>query len=137
MATWRLAKSLEVLRNQIDIRWSKRERDFDGTIGDVAHQKAGTSDHLPNASGVVTAFDLTNDPPNECHCALIAEAIRVSKDRRVKYLIFNHFICRAYAKVSVPAWKWAPYTGPNAHDHHLHISVVAERADDPAPWKIV
>ena len=133
--SWRLAESLEALRAQVNALAPKRSTRHDGMIGDTSHA-ARPSDHNPNSAGVVCAFDLTNDPPHEVHVALIAEAIRASKDSRAKYLIFNHFICRSYPKPGVPAWTWAPYTGPNSHSRHLHLSVFAAKADDPAPWKI-
>lgn len=132
---WRLAKSLEVLRVQINDRWPNRAKGFDGSIGDAAHQ-ARASDHDPNSAGVVCAIDITNDPQHEVHCAIIAEAIRSAREPRLKYLIFNHFMLRSYAKPGIPAWTWAPYVGGNAHDHHLHISVLAEKVDDPTPWPI-
>jgi hypothetical protein len=135
MTSWRLAKSLIQFRAQVDALSPKRDRTSDGSIGDLRHQSE-PSDHNPNDAGVVTAFDLDNDPPHEVHCALIAEAIRSSKDDRVKYVIFNYFIMRSYAKPGIPAWTWAPYIGKNSHSHHMHISVLAERADDDSPWLI-
>ena len=34
--------------------------------------------------------------------------------------------------------KWYPYSGKNAHNHHVHISVSgsAKLYDDPTPWKL-
>ena len=33
---------------------------------------------------------------------------------------------------------WRTYTGTNPHDHHCHISVVADaRGDDAGPWTLV
>lgn len=133
---WKLARSLETLRFQLNAMWPNRSASTDGSIGDARHS-AMQSDHNPNAAGVVCAIDVTNDPQHECHAALICEAIRASRDPRVKYLIFNHFMLRSYDKPGIPAWTWAPYTGPMPHDHHFHISVNANRADDTAPWRIV
>jgi len=33
---------------------------------------------------------------------------------------------------------WAVYTGPNAHEHHVHVSVLgdASKYDDAAPWDL-
>ena len=133
--TWRLARSLDVLRSQINRLASERSTESDGTKGDDAHA-ATKSDHNPNAAGVVCAIDITNDPTHEVHCQLIAEAIRASKDPRVSYMIFNGFMLRSYAKPNIPAWTWALYTGPSPHPHHIHISVRADRADDAGPWRI-
>ena len=36
-------------------------------------------------------------------------------------------------------WKWRAYTGPNAHKHHLHVSVCSNPAgydDGSSPWHI-
>jgi hypothetical protein len=131
----RLARPLEVLRAQIDALSPKRSTAWDGWIGDAAHA-ATKSDHNPNAQGVVNAIDITNDPPHEVHVAVIAEAIRASRDPRLSYMIHNGFMLRSYAKPNIPAWTWVPYTGPSAHEHHLHVSVTAEASLDAKPWRI-
>ena len=77
--TWRLARSLETLRSQIDEAWPERSIASDGSIGDTSHQ-ASKSDHNP-VNGIVHAIDVTNDPPHECHAALICEAIRAATTR--------------------------------------------------------
>ncbi len=132
---WRLAKSLTALRMQIDAAWPDRNRTSDGSIGNEAHQ-ATKSDHNPDAAGIVCAIDVTNDPTHEVHAQLLVEALRASRDKRIKYMIFAHFICRSYGKPGIPAWSWAPYTGINPHSHHFHLSVIAARADDKQPWRI-
>lgn len=132
--TWRLARSLETLRSQIDEAWPERSIASDGSIGDTNHQ-ALKSDHNP-VNGIVHAIDVTNDPPHECHAALICEAIRASHDPRLGYLIHNGFMLRSYDKPGIPAWSWAAYTGLSPHPHHFHISVKADRADDATPWRI-
>lgn len=133
--TWRLARSLETLRAQINAAWPDRSKATDGAVGDLRHQGI-KSDHDPDVNGIVKAIDVTNDPAHECHAALICEAIRASRDKRVAYLIFNHFMLRSYDKPGIPAWTWAEYTGEMPHDHHFHISVVADRADDTTQWRI-
>jgi hypothetical protein len=125
-----------VLRGQLDLAVPARDRSWDGTIGDARHS-AIASDHNPDERGKVCAMDITNDPPHELHVALIAEAIRKSQDDRVKYMIFNHFMLRSYDKPGIPKWTWAPYTNASLpHDHHLHISVLAEKSEDSRDWKI-
>jgi hypothetical protein len=57
----RIAKSLDVLRSQINKAHPNRSKVSDGWIGDTAHA-ARASDHNPNSGGVVTALDLTHDP---------------------------------------------------------------------------
>jgi hypothetical protein len=143
---WRAAKSLLILREHINVRAPKRSKKSDGLIGDAAHCKGpgwtGKSDHCLNISDgkvrVVTAMDLTHDKANGCDCGSITEAIRQSRDSRVKYVIFDGRWFRSYDKGSVTAWTWTPYPGKNPHSGHLHISVLPDpqeydRQDD---WSI-
>jgi lysozyme family protein len=134
---WRVAKSLEVLRDQINVLHPGRRRDNDGTIGDTAHQ-ARTSDHNPwvkdGAIGVVTALDITHDPAHGVDTYAMAETLRRNRDRRIKYVISNRRIFSS----QLHAWEWHPYTGANPHDHHVHISVLPDKAlyDDRTPWNL-
>lgn len=132
-AGWRLAKSLDVLRRQVDATAPQRKRTYDGTVGDRAHA-ARKSDHNPNDDGVVTALDLTHDPAGGCDCTALAAALVQSRDPRIKYLIFRG---RIVSSAKQP-WAWRPYTGANAHLSHLHISVDPDPAlyDDAKPWRI-
>lgn len=130
---WRLAKSLEVLRAQVNSKHPGRSKLSDGTIGDTAHQATG-SDHNPNAAGVVTALDLTHDPVHGFDSWKFAGLLRINKDPRIKYVISNG---RIFSSVVHP-WEWRPYTGPNKHAHHVHISVMGDPAlcDLVSEWKI-
>jgi hypothetical protein len=132
--TWRIAKSLEVLRKQINETLPKRSKVADGSIGDAAHASR-SSDHNPwikdGKIGVVTALDFTHDPTNGLDCNALADALKASGDPRIKYLIWNKRIWNPSVSP-----KWRPYSGANAHNKHLHISVKADKArfDDPKPW---
>lgn len=131
----RVAKSLEVLRKQINAKWPKRAIGSDGGIGDARHQ-ATKSDHNPNEHGVVCARDFTNDPsPNGPTARKLAERLIASRDHRIKYIISNAQICSGIGGPS--PWVWRPYTGVNAHRKHMHISVrePASLYDDETPWK--
>jgi len=136
---WRVAKSLLTLRDQVNAKFPNRSKASDGTIGDAAHQSRD-SDHNPWVSdgniGVVTAMDVTHDPAHGCDGNLLAGAIHAARDPRVKYVIFNSRIARSYVKNGNPPWTWLPYTGQNKHDHHVHISVKAEKAnyDSTTAW---
>jgi hypothetical protein len=129
---WRVAKSLLVLRGQVDQAAPNRKKGNDGTIGDAAHQTRD-SDHNPwvrdDSIGVVTAMDITHDPDNGCDAGRLAEVIRMSRDVRVKYLIWNRHIASYIALDGAEAWAWRPYQGSNPHDHHVHISVKTEKTD--------
>lgn len=133
--SWRLAKSLEALRLQIDAASPNRSKASDGSIGDAAHASRA-SDHNPwvkdGKTGVVTAIDITHDPRHGVDGDSIAAALKGSRDKRIKYIIWNRRIWNP-AKGA----NWRPYAGANPHDKHIHISVVVDkpRYDDPRPWQ--
>jgi len=134
---WRLAKSLTVLRRQIDERWPKRSKHNDGTIGDAAHARRA-SDHNPSIMddihGVVSALDITHDPRGGCDAHAIAEWLVREKDPRIKYIISNGRICSSTTK----PWQWRKYTGSNPHRTHVHISVrgTKQHYDSGSKWRL-
>lgn len=129
--SWRVAGSLETLRDQINAAWPGRSRASDGTIGDAAHQ-AQVSDHNPDAAGVVRALDITHDPDHGCDIDALSDALAESRDSRISYLIANDLITGPEY-----GWQWADYGGSDPHTGHLHLSVVGDsRADDRRPWSI-
>lgn len=134
---WRVAKSLLKLRDQVDAFAPRRGKKSDGTIGDAAHAKTD-SDHNPwvidGDMGVVTAIDLTHDPAGGFDAGRLAEAIHHSRDRRVKYVIWN----RRIVSSTVQPWVWRPYRGSNPHTTHVHLSVRPEKRcyDDVSPWPV-
>jgi hypothetical protein len=137
--TWRLAKSLETLRSQVNEAYPKRSKSSDGSIGDAAHASR-SSDHNPwvkdGKTGVVTAIDITHDPNDGFDSYAFAEMLRKNRDPRIKYVISNY---RIYAGAGGPSpWTWRKYTGSNPHNHHVHISVDSNKTDydDTKPWKI-
>ena len=138
---WRVAKSLDALLRQVNTRFPGRSKASDGSIGDPAHQSRN-SDHNPwiveGGVGVVTARDFTHDPANGCDAGALAEAIRASRDARVKYVIWNRRIANSSAIGAQAAWEWRPYGGSNPHNHHVHISVKSDKAsyDSTDDWAI-
>lgn len=134
--SWRLAKSLEALRLQIDAASPNRSKASDGSIGDAAHASRA-SDHNPHVrdgkTGIVTAIDITHDPRNGVDAGVMAEALKAHGDPRLKYIIWNKRIWNP----SVSS-RWRAYTGSNPHDKHVHISVRAEKKfyDEAAPWAL-
>lgn len=129
---WRLAKSLEKMRAQVNTRFPNRSKKADGTIGDASHS-ARKSDHNPNSKGVVCAMDLTHDPKNGLDSYKAAEILRLNKDPRINYVISNGRIFSS----SVQPWVWRKYTGSSKHDKHVHISVKQDPKfyDDTSVWK--
>ncbi len=132
--SWRLAHALEQLRAQVNQHWPNRSRNSDGSIGDE-HHSARTSDHNPDGHGVVRAIDITHDPKGGFDSYAFADMLLKRQDPRLKYVISNRRIGSGPAGPAPGVWR--TYTGVNAHDHHCHISVVADdRGDDVAPWLI-
>jgi hypothetical protein len=124
---WRLAKSLERLRAQVNAAAPNRDKSADGSIGDAAHSSRA-SDHNPNPSGVVCAIDITHDPDGGLDSYKLAEALRLSGDPRIKYIISNRRIANSGA-------AWRKYSGANPHSHHVHVSVHG-KYDDTRDWQI-
>lgn len=138
---WRVARSLDQLLHQINEAAPLRAKDADGALGDTAHQ-ARKSDHNPDAGGVVRARDFTHDPGRGADMHRIAEALRLSRDPRIKYVIWDAddptgMFSSYTSTLGVPPFTWRAYTGANLHTSHMHVSVVADgRADDTTPWQL-
>lgn len=132
---WTLAPALTQLIQEVNARWPKRSKAYDGTIGDTAHQ-ARTSEHNPDSLGVVRAVDIDIDGISVQQ--LLDATIG---DQRVHYVIYNR---RIYSRTH--GWKARAYTGASAHTRHVHISlrnrtseqaspaVVAAAAADTSAW---
>jgi hypothetical protein len=140
---WRIARSLEVLRSQINLLAPKRNMKSDGGIGDMAHWKKGSrSDHNPwimeGKKGVVTARDFTHDKAGGCDCNVLVASLLAAKDARLKYIIWNSHIYNSAPTGGKPAWAKRAYSGKNPHNKHVHISVKSTKAnyDGTDKWKI-
>ena len=143
---WRAAKCLLALRDQVNQMAPSRNKSSDGIIGDIHHCGGQHhSDHCPNVAdgnvGVVTALDITHDPAHGCDSGQLVEAIRASRDSRIKYLIWNRRIANSLPQHGQPAWAWREYSGSNPHDRHCHISVKPikdgpEGYDTTSAWSI-
>lgn len=107
-----LAPSLVRLRSEVNALWPGRSKVSDGWIGDTAHS-ARKSDHNPDysAGGIVRAIDVTNDGINVD--AFVSSVIR---DARTRYVITR-------GRIWTRENGWQKYTGANAHNHHVHVSV--------------
>ncbi len=133
--SWRVSKALLTLRAEVEKAHPGRSKVSDGTVGDTSHS-ARVSDHNPDENGIVHAWDVTvwdgPDPDALDDVAQpLAEFLRAKRDPRTKYVIHRGQMFRSYDKPGIPAWTWSPYTGPNGHFHHVHVSVYG---DDGAPW---
>lgn len=141
---WKRCKALIQLVSQVNAAYPGRDTSSDGSVGDADHASRD-SDHNPwvidpaDNVGVVTAQDIDEDLNETTHSIKgIVDAIVASRDIRVKYVIYEGQMCRSYPAHGLKAWEWGPYTGKNAHKHHAHISVKAEKEfwNDDSPWSI-
>jgi len=133
--SWRVARSLETLRDQINEAFPDRNKASDGTIGDADHQNRA-SDHNPWCGpGVVTAMDITHDPAKGVDIDKLTDELQASRDPRIKYVIANSLIMSG-AGGPYP-WTWQPYNGSNPHTAHFHLSVnCGAGMDDTRKWDL-
>ena len=133
---WRVAKSLLKLQTQLDDAAPARAKP-DGFIGDADHANR-TSDHNPWCAGeVVTAGDFKDDDRAGANMRLVAESLRRSRDRRIKYVIHEGKMFSSYPTSTYGAWEWRPYSGPNGHFTHMHVSVQCNASKDSTKdWQI-
>lgn len=134
--TWRVARSLDVLLDEINAVAPDRSKASDGSIGDPAHSSR-LSDHNPNAAGVVRARDFTHDSDGGLDCNVLAPFLADLLGehpalRSGAYVIWNR---RIISRDRIDE-GWRAYTGTNPHDHHLHLSVATDAAgyDSTAAW---
>lgn len=127
----RAAYSLTTLLSQINAKFPYRDKASDGGIGDTAHSER-VSDHNPDSTGVYHARDFDHDPDsNGLDCYDLKRELIASWDNRIKYIIFMRRIWYASSRTEVY------YDGVNAHDHHLHLSVVGGAlGDDDRRWNL-
>jgi hypothetical protein len=139
-AAWRIAGALLQLRNEINALAPNRSKASDGTVGDPAH-RARASRHNPNAAGVVTAFDCTDDPANGCSIHAIAEQLIGKAKAGQTNPAFEYVVSNGRIASRSSGWEWQKYTGKNPHTHHVHFAVgrgpdkaPGEPFDDATPW---
>ena len=135
--SWRLARSLQTLRDEVRARWPSTTV---WTVGDADHQTRA-SDHNPAdhdddpaTPEVVTAIDVVGGEQARGLWRLLNR----TRDVRVEYAIFDGRIVGADT-----GWDVRPYGGTNPHRGHCHVSVGRgsdgnptrpDLFDDPAPW---
>lgn len=145
---WVVDLGIRKLFTQINALAPNRSKASDGTVGDEAHQGT-TSDHNPEATGdadapgnpdqQVDAGDITHDPAHGADMAEVTEGIRLSRDPRVKYVIFNRRIfhgTRDAARRGLTPYKWVAYVESDPHTNHAHVSVEDATHDQTQDWSI-
>lgn len=121
--SWSLAPALRVLRDQINTTWPDRNKVSDGTIASRQHSINNPySDHEPDADDIVTATDITHDPVGGPDMFTFTEALRRSRDSRIKYVIFDRRMFSSYWARGIAPYTWRTYSGSNPHTKHAHIS---------------
>ena len=136
---WRVAGGLQKLAEQIRAYAPRAVPPATpasawGSIADDAH--SASSDHFPHwystlgAEAVVCARDFPHSPALGLDGGVVTEALRISRDPRIGYLIFNR-------RITGPnhGWQWEHYDGSDPHDTHFHVSSVhTALADDTRAW---
>jgi hypothetical protein len=142
MTVWRPAHCISTLIGQANVLFPTRTKATDGTVGDASHQ-GRESDHNPWIIGpdgirIVSALDLTTDHADGANTEGIAEILRVHRDPRLKYMIYEGRMFSSYPTRLYRAWSWRPYYGENPHRKHFHLSVQPkeELYDDKTPWNL-
>ncbi len=123
------APCLLMLRAQVDLLAPLRSKRSDGIMGDLSHQMRKSDHNLGNA------IDLTHDPTNGFSAAALAEELRrqmtSAPNGRLSYIIWARGIASVRSQ-----WAWKPYSGPNPHSNHVHLSIRAELRSVMRPWKL-
>ena len=134
--TPKLCKAGQQLRLQVDDAFSNRQRSSDGWLGDARHSSR-TSDHNPDANGVVRAIDISRNLSGAKEPDLmpdLADQIRLCAkrgDKRISYIIFDGKIASVRS-----LWRWRPYKGINAHVKHCHVSFTKKGDTDGSFFNI-
>jgi len=133
---WNVPPSLDALLDEIEAAYPGK-RNLDATVASKAHDLANpTSDHRPKpvkGAGKVRAADIgEHEPEGE----IIAEALRKSRDPRIRYVIHEGRIFSSYSTTTRKAWEWGKYSGANAHLTHAHGSVNESNQNDGKPWNL-
>jgi hypothetical protein len=112
--------AIAVLRQATALR-PKRKKASDGLLPSAAHMLQNPNSDHNTGFGV----DVTHDPVFGIDGKEVF--VRLREDKRVKYIIFMGRI-----------WSLEKgdheYTGPNKHNHHVHISIKDNCGDDTSPW---
>jgi hypothetical protein len=124
---WRAAQAIVTFGRQIEELEPARHKS-DGTVASAKHDKKSPgSDHRPSPRtgvGTVRAIDF-GERGGHGFVDDIVEALRLSKDPRIKYVIHNGRKFQSHKTKNIKAWEWFPYTGENPHTDHGHLSVKA------------
>lgn len=138
MAT--LDPPLDVLRRQV-VAASEIELSEIGWIAGADHRQEGP--HFPeypapagNPPYEVDAIDVPHAPSRGADMSVMTEALRLSRDPRIKLVIFNRRIFSSYDHSEGDPYTWRPYREENPHTGHAHIERTDSLRTDLRPWSI-
>lgn len=138
---WVLTRGLTTWRNEINSAFPGRDKESDGSVGDLGHQ-VGISGHNPDKTGraeykdgdskdEVRAIDVDKDLRNPKFTMEQLIQWLVSLGRAGVYLPWRYFIYNGRIWRKATGWATQAYHGPNPHDHHAHFSGdFTEKADE-------
>lgn len=107
----------------------------DGTVAGRGHYlNSPKSDHTPDLNGWVRAADIGEVVENDAFA--VAEAVRLSRDPRIKYVIHELRMYSSYNHPNGLPYTWRPYSGSNPHKNHAHFSVYRINQNDITEWNI-
>jgi len=134
---WTVGDGTKAFGQQIEASHPKR-RGTDGTVASKGHdQGSPTSDHRPRpfvGPGIVRAIDVGVGSMSEGMGIL--EPLRLSRDKRIKYVIFHSSMFSSYPKGSTAPYTWRRYSGSNPHKTHFHKSVHPAADRNGSVWEI-
>jgi hypothetical protein len=132
---WNASAAIVALGQQVEALYPARSG-IDGTVASQDHDATSPfSDHRPHpysGVGTVRAIDIGGNEEVDD----LVEDIRLSRDKRVRYVIRYGRIFTSYPVGSRPAWQWGEYSGSNPHKTHAHVSVLASADKDATLWSI-
>lgn len=134
---WYTSRGLNSLLDEIEAAFPAATK-YDGTVASKTHDaNSPSSDHRPRpltGTGIVRAVDAGEYVENDG--IALAEALRTSRDPRIKYVIHEKRIFSSYSKSYRSAWQWGSYSGYNDHLSHVHVSVNSKADSDGSAWDL-
>lgn len=130
---WYLNPALTTFRNEVNARYTNRDKTSDGTIGDEQHQ-AGISDHNPDADGSVDAWDMDVEVNGVGKPYLVD--IEYLKDVFEKHPASGYWIHNGWIATRDMGWRRVAYAGANPHDKHVHWNTRSAYENSTAPWNV-
>ncbi len=123
--------------DEIEAAWPSRGP-ADGTVASKNHDlNSPGSDHRPRpieGEGVVRAVDAGEYVEDQGEA--LVEALRASRDPRIRYVIHEARIFSSYSNSRRNAWEWGSYGGSNAHSNHVHVSLTRLGDTDGSAWEL-